>query len=210
MKINGVVIFVTGAISGAIASYIGASVYYQKKFDDRFDKAVKDMEEYYSNAQKSNDDSSEDYTFSEHLALATVKDDVDLSVAHNDDLKKASKVSEYIDYETYFNKENTGREDIGVKKAKPYVISPEEFRDETDWDVIEYTYWSDGVLTNEDNIPLSKEDIEMFVGSDALKHFGEYEDDSVFVKNDSLELYFEILYDMRPYEEVARMMPPTK
>ena len=59
------------------------------------------------------------------------------------------------------------------------------------------TYYSDGVLTDEYDNPI--EDIERLVGSDALTHFGEYEDDSVFVRNDDLKTDFEILKDYAKY-----------
>ena len=39
---------------------------------------------------------------------------------------------------------------------------------------------------------------------DALDHFGEYEDDSVFVRNDRYKCNYEILKDVRTFEEAQR------
>lgn len=49
---------------------------------------------------------------------------------------------------------------------------------------------------------ISKDDIEETIGSDALNHFGEYEDDSVFVRNETLDKEYEILMDTRRFSDV--------
>ena len=51
------------------------------------------------------------------------------------------------------------------------------------------------------------EDVEDAVGIDSLNHFGEYEDDSVFVRNDARKCDYEILLDQRTYSEVVEDMP---
>ena len=78
----------------------------------------------------------------------------------------------------------------------PYVIPPEEY-DENDYETESLTYYADGVLTDMyDNII---EDVEDTVGTDSLTHFGEYEDDSVFVRNDERQIDYEILLDSDKY-----------
>ena len=88
------------------------------------------------------------------------------------------------------------RDEIG-----PYVISPKEF-DEEGYETISLTYYADGVLADEQNFPI--EDIEDTVGNDALNSFGEYEDDSVFVRDDDKGIDYEILLDNRKYSELPR------
>lgn len=65
---------------------------------------------------------------------------------------------------------------------------------------ISLTYYADGVLADEDNEPV--DDIEEIVG-DGLEHFGEYEEDSVFVRNDAKKCDYEILRDLRTFAEVV-------
>ena len=48
------------------------------------------------------------------------------------------------------------------------------------------------------------------IGKDSLTHFGEYEDDSVFVRNDRLKADYEILMDQRTYAEVLQEKPYLK
>ena len=73
---------------------------------------------------------------------------------------------------------------------EPYVISPDEFGN-AGYDIVSLELYSDRVLVDEDDNPI--EDIDFLVGEDSLEHFGEYEDDSVFVRNDHLKTDFEIL-----------------
>ena len=87
---------------------------------------------------------------------------------------------------------------------KPYVIAPEEFG-ECEYETVSLTYFADGVLTDDDNVIV--EDVEFVVGKDSLNHFGEYEDDSVFVRNDELKADYEILLDLRKYSDVVEQNP---
>lgn len=96
--------------------------------------------------------------------------------------------------------------DMNIKKGednpmniKPYVISPDELY-ENDYETESLTYWDDGVLT--DDMACIVENVDELVGLDSLNHFGEYENDSVFVRNDKLKIDFEILADSRKYSEV--------
>ena len=81
---------------------------------------------------------------------------------------------------------------------KPYVISPEEYGERDDYDLYSYTYYADKVLADEYNEPI--EDVDSIIGLESLKHFGEYGDDSVYVRNDELKADYEILLDDEKYE----------
>lgn len=81
---------------------------------------------------------------------------------------------------------------------KPYIISPDEFG-ENEYDIVSLNYYADGVLADDFDVII--DDVESTVGYDSLTHFGEYEDDSVFVRNDELKIDYEILKDTRKSEE---------
>lgn len=85
--------------------------------------------------------------------------------------------------------------------TKPYVIAPEEFG-ECDYETISLTYYADKVLTDELDDPI--DDIDSLIGEESLETFGQYEDDSVFVRNDGLKCDYEILLDERKYSDVLR------
>ena len=88
---------------------------------------------------------------------------------------------------------------------RPYVITPEEFSENFEYDTVDITYFADGVLADENNEPI--EDIENTIGNDAVRHFGEYEPDSVYVRNERLKCDYEILRDERKYADLKRNRP---
>ena len=62
-------------------------------------------------------------------------------------------------------------------------------------------YEKDRVLVDDCEEPV--EDVENTVGLESLASFGEYEEDSVYVRNDCLQCDYEILLDKRSYKEAV-------
>lgn len=83
---------------------------------------------------------------------------------------------------------------------EPRVITPDEFGELDDYECVSLNYYADGVLTNDWDEPI--EDIDEIVGKDSLERFGEYEQDSVFVRNDQQKIDYEILRDSRNYADL--------
>lgn len=84
-------------------------------------------------------------------------------------------------------------------RSEPYVIKPDEFGmlEDKGYDEVSLTYYSDGVLVDDgDNVI---EDTASLVGTDFADYFGEYEEDSVHVRNEMLKCDYEILKDNRAY-----------
>lgn len=111
--------------------------------------------------------------------------------------KTAQDICEKHNYASYSKSENKEEDD---DMNKPYVIPPEEF-DDNDYETESLTLYADGVLVNVYGNPI--EDVDRLVGKESLTHFGEYEDDSVFVRNDELKTDFEILLDTRRYHDLT-------
>lgn len=109
----------------------------------------------------------------------------------------------YTNYSDMNVEEDVDKND--TKSVKPYVISPEQFGDNEDYETISLTYYSDQILADENDEIV--EDVEQTVGFESLSHFGEYEDDSVFVRNDEKKCDYEILLDQGMYSDVAVHMP---
>lgn len=138
-------------------------------------------------------------------------DSVKEAFAHREEKrqKEEKKAEEkvYEDIVNYYSKENIKtsvnevvdkvKEDI---KNKPYVISPDAFG-ELDYEVVSLTYYADKILA--DDFDEIVEDVNNTVGYDSLTTFGDYEEDTVFVRNDRLECDYEILRDNRKYTEVT-------
>ena len=94
-----------------------------------------------------------------------------------------------------------------ASESRPRVISPDEFGDRDGYDQISLTYYADKTLTDDRDHAMDEEEIEDTVGKENLTHFGEYEPDSVFVRNDRLKADYEILLDTRTYAEVLQEKP---
>ena len=90
-------------------------------------------------------------------------------------------------------------EELDVVKQKIQVITPDEYGDNADYDTLTLNLYLDGIVTDEDDDPISH--VEDIIG-DALEHFGEYEEDRLFVRNDANHTYYEVLRDERNYSEV--------
>lgn len=111
-------------------------------------------------------------------------------------------VKEMVESLGYSSRSETFKpEEKGVDNVKrPYVIDPNELG-ETDYEIFSLVYYSDGVLADDwDNVI---EDVDGYVGLDSLTHFGDHGDDSVCVRNDEMQVDFEIVLDVRPYEDVV-------
>lgn len=96
------------------------------------------------------------------------------------------------------------------KRQAPRIIEPDAFGEEEGYDEISLTLYADGTVADDSDRAMSEEEIEETIGKDSLSHFGEYEMDSVFVRNDRLKADYEILKDLRSYADVLREKPYLK
>lgn len=95
----------------------------------------------------------------------------------------------------------------GTPGEVPYVISPDEFGELEDYTKVSLTYFADGVLADECGEIV--DDVEEIIG-DGLDHFGEYEDDSVFVRSDAKRCDYQILKDLRDFSDFKKKnFPPN-
>ncbi len=104
-------------------------------------------------------------------------------------------------------KEET-EEQMEQKKILPYIISPDIFgdREDEDYEMITLKYYEgDDVITDEDDNVL--EGVTSIIGDDVIQHFGEYEDDTVFIRNDILKCDYEVLRIDESYSDVLDRKP---
>ncbi len=111
----------------------------------------------------------------------------------------------YTNYSDMVDEKSEEVKEEPMSIDKPYVITPEEFGDLDDYEIISLTYYADQILADDNDVIV--DDIEDVVGFDSLNSFGEYEDDSVFVRNDRLKCDYEILLDQRKYSDVIKRRP---
>ncbi|MBO5887520.1 MAG: hypothetical protein J6Q60_05820 [Bacteroidaceae bacterium] len=114
---------------------------------------------------------------------------------------------ERVDYANIANTYNNNNEK-GVPKPvkKPYVISPDMF-EEGEYQAVSLTYYADGVVEDDFYDVWDDDEIEEKIGRDFMNHYGEYEEDTVFVRNDEEETDYEIMRDTRRYSDVPKQNP---
>lgn len=181
---NGIKYFVTFAL-GAAAGSVAAWALLKSKYEQLANEEIEEVREYYR--QKNIDEQGEVTTD----PINSDKDD-----------NTVEKYQEII--KTYTEQEGGSAMTQDYIVPVPHVITPEEFAADDDYQSESLTLYACGTLTDDFDNPI--EDVPAMVG-DALDHFGEYEDDSVFVRNDQYKCNYEICKDVRTYEQArSRLM----
>ena len=163
--------FFMGATVGSIATWKFLKTKYELYYEEEDEELFED-------------DTEEDTDEAEPAPINEIDEKPDLSV-YTAKLKEQGYLQDV---------EEGGTDDM----EKPYVISPDEYGEMDDYDLYSYTYYADKVLADENNEPI--EDVDQRIGLESLNHFGEYGDDSVYVRNDELKADYEILLDDEKYE----------
>lgn len=170
--------FVAGAAVGSLAAFFLTRDHFEKQANERADDEIESMREYYEKKEK-------EITT---VTNAQIEKKAYEFVASRYQKTADQKISEQK------NKEEGFRMD-----KRPYVIDPSEYGD-LDYEQVSLNYYDDGVLTYENDDVI--ENVDEMVGKDSLSHFGEFEADTVYVRNDTLKIDFEILADSRRYEDI--------
>lgn len=84
---------------------------------------------------------------------------------------------------------------------QPYVITPEQYGEYDEYKTLSLLYLADDNLINDDN-EIITEDRDKMLGVNVLSHFGEYEDDSVYIRDEDKEIDYEILKSEKTYSEI--------
>lgn len=187
-------IFAAGILTGSLCTWYSTKKYYEKIANDE----IESMKEWLARRVEEQDEKAEEQSSepAENPTSPSMKPNLMEYAAMVKDLG-------YTDYSRRTEEpEKEAKEDEEVDDMdRPHVIEPEEFG-ECDYEEVSLTYYADGVLTDEQDNPI--EDVDGMVGEDYAEHFGEYEDDSVFVRNDRLQTDFEILADQRNYSDLDK------
>lgn len=192
-KFSGCIAFAAGAAVGAA----GAWYYLKDKYARIADEEIAAVKEAY--AKKRAEETPDTDENKNVAAPAKNMDKGDIT-----EYTKRLQSAGYTDY--------SGIAESARKEPKPsdvpYVISPDEFGEFEDYTKVSLSYYEDGVLADECGEEV--DDVEEIVG-DGLEHFGEYEEDSVFVRNDAKRCDYEILKVLRNFSDVKRKeFPPAE
>lgn len=197
--LNKVIIFAVGAaIGSAVAWKLTKSKYEKIMIEEE-----QSMREYYNNKVKTYEDAANtlrDFYHEKEKREEAKKEPETKPESEESKIVKDLKdrYSEILKDHKYTIDEPCydGGED------RPYVIPPEEFGNADEYDIISLNYYADGVLADDWNDPI--EDLEATVGEDFASHYGEYEEDCVYVRNDRLKVEYEILKSLSKFSDIIK------
>lgn len=173
-KNNSIIGFIVGVAIGSIVTWAISKNEYEKRMDEEIQ------------SMRRRDKKADEVASSENN-ICEEQEDEEFDEETMENAKKIIKEQKYGD---------------AKKNCGPHVIKPDDFGDLYDYEKVSLTYYADGVLTDEDDNIV--DDVEEIVGRDSLKTFGQYEEDSVYVRNDEHRCDYEILLDERKYNQVKR------
>lgn len=181
--------FALGAAAGAVVTW----KLVDEKHRQRADEEIEQMREFYD-AKMNDEPLTDDMVIVEGTDEETDEEPEDDYEAMQKTYRE--KVKAY-DRRVYGEEKKGGSENM---QNEPYIISPDEYGE--DFDVESLVYYADGILADiNDNVISNRKSL---VGSDFYKHFGEYEEDTVFIRNEAEEIDYEICRDTRTFSEAVQ------
>lgn len=202
--LNKVIMFAAGAVLGSLVAWKLTKTKYEKIMIEE----EQSLREYYNKKVKAFEAAATDFLDSyqrkedalrKKLEEKTEKEPEivqDMDELHD---KEFDRYVEVLKDHKYSHEEPCFDEGTN---DKPYVVSPDEFGDADNYEIITLNYYADGVVADDWNDPI--EDIGATIGEDFASHYGEYEEDVVYVRNDRLKVEYEILRSNLRYEDMAK------
>lgn len=186
--------FVTGAAIGSVVTW----KLIEKKYKDLADEEIESVIETFKNRKPriTKDEVKETVEKVINKCKESKETVEDIVTAEGYSIENEEEIDE--DDESNY----TVDVDSGVEVIVPYVITPEQFGEYSEYGTKTLTYYSDNVLTDEIDNPITSEEMETMIGPDALDHFGEYEDDSVYIRDEMNEMDYEILKSEKTFSEI--------
>lgn len=80
-------------------------------------------------------------------------------------------------------------------------VSPEEFGQAFGFQEVNLKVYTDGIVSDDCYNVIPHDEAIDLLGEDYSSHFGEYEDEAMWVMNNSNRTYYEVIYDGRTYRE---------
>lgn len=203
--LNKVIIFATGAVIGSLVAWKFTKTKYEKIMIEE----EQSLREYYNKKVKIIEDTATDLHDSyQHREDELRKNLEEKNNKEQETVQDTNDVDNKVFFDRYteilkgYTSSPEEQHLDNVTNDKPYVVSPDEFGEADGYDIITLNYYADGVVADDWNDPI--EDIGATIGEDFASHYGEYEEDVVYVRNDRLKVEYEILRSNLRYEDMAK------
>lgn len=179
-KVMDLALFIFGAAAGSALTWFLVKDHYEQKADEE----IASVKEVFSKRKEKEEKVQElAAKASDKPSIMEFKSTLhENGYSEQEDMKKPVTEDDYVDI---------------------HLISELEFGDDEEFDTVSLTYYMDGVITDEDDEIL--EDAESRIGENISDYFGD--SDAVYIRNDTLRTYYEVLRDYRTYEEAVSGKP---
>ena len=179
-KLQNGLIFTAGLVIGGLVTYFSVKDKFANQAQEEIDSVVESL------SKREKEEPTENVSKEESVPNKEAKE-----------TKEKPDLLEYMKYtknaSAYSSKEPENVENLRFFSK---VISPQEFGTMENYKMETYTYYhKDDVLVDEDGYVVPDDIVEAEIGLDFKDAFGEYEDDSVHLRNEALQKEYEILYD---------------
>lgn len=209
--VNNMIIFVVGTLLGSATTYFVV----KKKFETEKENEIKEMREYYTKREEIISEHADKEVDILKQEIESMRQDTEEQTSvDEEELEEYRNIvsqynhPEYADAlvrkrELQMADAKKAEEDMTEEQQEPfYIIKPDEFGTIDDYELVNLTWYADGILADEfDNI-IGEEEIEERIGSEALIEIGKYLPKFIHVRNDDLEIDYEIGEDPRNYCDI--------
>lgn len=203
-----VISFLVGAAVGVASTYKIA----EKKYRDIADSEIESVKEQFKDRKPLVVNETEQ---DNHQVLDKKVAVVSNGVSLKPDIASFRSTIAKNDYNTVSNQTSVPtkhgyveEEDDMPEEALPsdiYTIDPEEFNVLEDYGCATYYYTADDQIVDDTYEPLDDEDIRLLFGGDVGGRFGEYEEDSVHIRNELKKMDYEILQSQKTLDEIREV-----
>lgn len=172
----------------------------KKKYEKRSDKEIASVREAF---KKHMDEVAKNVPPTRRGSSKKKKEELSNKGTSNSDFRSAPLpndpiMDDYKDYAAPYSSKKTLNTKEHQKSLEPYVISPDEYMS-SEYEAKSLVYYADGVLADDDDNMIPNP--ETLLGKKALHSFGQYEDDSVYVRDDNLKIDYEILLSQKSFKK---------
>lgn len=196
--LNRVIIFAAGAVIGSLVAWKLTKTKYEKIMIEE----EQSLREYYNKKTKVYEDSANtlhDY-YNDRLKEIDEKEKKMEEDKKTEESKIVNDLRERYAEVLKDHKYSIDEPCYDGGQDRPYVVTPEEFGNADEYDIISLNYYADGIVS--DDWGNKTEDLEATIGEDFASHYGEYEEDAVYIRNDRLKVEYEVLKSLSKYSEM--------
>lgn len=205
----GIAIFATGVITGSVITNIVVKEKAVQEANEKAAEEIAEVREMYRNKNRKEQNEKEiieepvveEAEKIDPLKIKPQSDREDYTSYHKIAQNYVSQNEEKPEKKCNISDLNTLTYDKTADR--PYVIDPEEYGEEDDYDTMELTYFIGDKTLVDENADDVIDEPDLHIGLDNLAIFDEFPGaSSVYIRNDILKMDFEILKDDCAYSDL--------